>query len=385
MSEKTCSRKMFITCDFLDDKIVINDGSFAGRNYYIVPAVMLVEGAFTPAVDSFSTPSALFFDGKDIQMSVQSWNGRPVSLYHPIGNTSCNIPHVLDGQLLGYVFGVRFDQDGSKLRADLWLDKERGEPIIDRINRGDKIDLSVGAYGDIVYETGTHGGVEYTQRMTNIVGDHLAVLPDAQGACNWEDGCGIRMSKGEDINLSLRELSYSCSDNTNQEDIDKNTRKKIKAYYAQIKDHEKEIYPEAEDEILISENGHTEKETKMEKESVKVEVKACDDARKKETKEAVTMNDVLATAPKELRGAIADAMREREEQRKSLVSAINGYEKVDFCPNFLDKIDTKELKAIASLVAEASKEKVVERKVDYSLQSGIEVQNKQRCEAPSIF
>ena len=458
MGNNQCLRNL--TCDFLDGQTKINEGNFAGRSYYIVPSVMLVEGAFTPAVDELTTPTALYFNGDDIAMSVQSWNGRPVSLYHPVGNTSCNIPHVLDGQLLGYLFGAQYDQVEKKLRADLWLDKDRGEFIIDKIRLGDKIELSVGAYGDIVSEKGTYGDTKYSQRMTNIVGDHLAVLPDVPGACGWEDGCGIRMSKEQDqklgsFRLLSRNPSYSSVEDSSWESVDKGLHNYIKAFYSQAKGPEEKNIPStvielsseakkwiasksllgnveaetAEDllcfpvvspntnrlnknalNVVLSgtsseakipagsmasavktaerllESEFTKKEKKMDKDKVKVEVNACKPApAKEEAKAPVTMNDVLATAPKELRGAIADAMREREEQRKSLVTAIDGYEKVSFCPDFLEKIETKELKAIASLVSEASKEKAVETKVDYSLKSGVEMSDKKRCSAPSLF
>jgi len=460
MTAKSELRSVLITCDFLDDQVIINDGSFAGKNYYIVPSIMLVEGAFTPAVSTFEDPVSLYFDGDDISESVHTWNGRPVSLYHPIGNTSCNVPYVLDGQLIGYVFNAMFDQVGNKLRADLWLDKDRGEFIVDKIRQGDKIELSVGAFGDIIHEKGNFNGTDYTQRMTNIVGDHLAVLPDVLGACSWSDGCGIRMNGEKELVNATRVVSrkpaYSGVESISWGDISKDLHEYIKAYYGQLKANKPEVLPsdvtelsssakdwiasktllgdsraKTSDDLIffpvvdpstnklnegalravlsgrgaqakISEGARAsaqkmanrllksefaKKETKMEEKKDKAEVNACNvvEAKEEKPQAPVTMQDVLATAPEELRGAIADAMREREEQRSALVVAINGYEKVKFCPNFLEKTETKELKAIASLVGEAIKEKAVERKVDYSLQAGMEVSDKKRCEAPSLF
>ena len=346
-----------------------------------------------------------------------------------------------------------YDQVENKLRADIWLDKDRGEFIVDKIRQGDKIELSVGAYGDIVNEKGVSNGINYSQKMTNIVGDHLAVLPDVPGACSWSDGCGIRMSK-EEIMTAIRSIarkpSYLSSESTSRGNVDKDLQKYINAYYEHNRaDKPKDLPSDVSDlpssvkswiasktllgdalaktaddliffpvvnpstnklnegalravlsgrgaQAKISEGARSsaqkmaerllksefaKKETKMEEKSVKVEVKACEEVKKEEPNIPVTMQDVLATAPKELRGAIADAMREREEQR----SAINACDKVKFCSKFLERTETKELKAIASLVDEASKEKAVERKVDYSLQAGMEVSEKKRCVAPSLF
>ena len=135
--------------------------------------------------------------------------------------------------------------------------------------------------------------------------------------------------------------------------------------------------------LLNSEFGK--KESNIEEKVKKAEVSASEVKEEVVVEKPVTMQDVLATAPKELRGAIADAMREREEQRNTLIAAINGCDKVKFCAKFLDKTETKELKAIASLVDAAKKEKVAVSNVDYSMQSGIEAADKKRCGAPSLF
>ena len=453
MSVPLDQTKFYVTCDIFDGKAVVSEGSFAGNNYYVVPSVMLVEGAFTPAIDSLSEPTSLYFDGSDIMNSTHSWNGRPVSLYHPIGDNSCNVPHILDNQLIGYVFNARFEEVEKKLRADLWLLRGRGKFIIDKIMSGEKIDLSVGAFGDIVPEEGISNVVVYSQRMTNIVGAHLAVLPGARGACSWTDGCGIRMEEKSVVMAETRMVSrrpsysgvektlwnadtntlsaylsayYEQSEATKPDDLPvevKDMPLSIKRWIASktllgnpmasglddimffpvvssltnklnegalravlseidsqanISDGAKSSAHSMAERLLNSEFGK--KETKMEEKVVKVEV-PCE----KKAEKAVTMSDVLANAPDDLKVVLEDAMRERDEQRNSLVSAIDAYDKLSFCPNFLASTDTKELKTIAALVEAATQEKVVVSNVDYSLKSGMEVSDKKRCSAPSLF
>jgi hypothetical protein len=457
MSVPLYQTKFFVACDVFDGNAVISEGSFAGNDYHIVPSVMLVEGAFTPAIDSYPEPTSLYFDGADIMDSVHSWNGRPVSLYHPIGDNSCNVPHVLDNQLIGYVFNARFEAVGKKLKADLWLLKDRGKFIVDKILKGDKIELSVGAFGDIVPEIGTSNGVGYSQRMTNIVGDHLAVLPDVGGACSWSDGCGIRMEDGKAKVTAIRTISrkpsYSDVEKTSWGDVSKSLENYLEGYYklsralkpedapkdvsemssaakrwissktllgdAKAKDSDNLIFfpvvnpltnklnegalravlsgrgaqakisggakssaQSMAESLLNSEFGK--KETKMEEKVEQVSIKACE----KKVDKVVTMEDVLDSAPEDIRGAIQDAMVEREEQRKSLISAINACDKASFCPKFLAGAATKDLREISSLVEaskEEKKEKVVVSNVDYSLRPGMEVSDKKRCEAPSLF
>src|SRR6202008_4855408 len=51
-------------------------------------------------------------------------------------------------------------------------------------------DVSTGFFADTEAARGSFHGVPYTEIHHNIRPDHLAVLPEAVGACNWRDGCG---------------------------------------------------------------------------------------------------------------------------------------------------------------------------------------------------
>lgn len=228
-----------------NDLIEIKEGSFANKDYYIVPSVMLVEGAFTPEVAVGGQSTALFFSGHEIGQSLKSWNGRPVSLYHPFGHDSCNDPNVIDAQGIGYIFNASYDTSDKKLRSDIWIEKDRGQFIIDKILKGDNIELSVGAYGDILNEGGTFNDIKYGSRMINIVGDHLAVLPDVKGACGWEDGCGIRlsitpslpsMSGKKGMRSIARKPSFEGTETTPWSQVAKSFFKYLKEYKATVKE-----------------------------------------------------------------------------------------------------------------------------------------------------
>lgn len=458
-------RPIVLSFSLIENQITIEDGEFAGKEYYVVPSIMLVEGAFTPAVSGHEEPAALYFAGEDISTSLHSWNGRPVSLYHPFGSSSCNVPAVMDVQGVGYVFNVRYDEPEKKLRADIWIEKDRGQFIVDKIAKGDKIELSVGAFGDIIEEHGEHNGIAYDQRMTNIIGDHLAILPDVKGACSWEDGCGIRMQNVEQNCSSCdpttfakrtiaRRPSYSGVESISLEGVCESLGSYLKGYYkatgsakiegdsdvsnltskaktwissktllgnpkvdiaddliffpvvnpltnklnegalravlsgrgaqAKIPSGARESARQMAERLLKSEFGK--KETKMEEKVLETtEASGCAEEKVQEMK-PVTMQEFLDNAPEELRGTIADAMREREEQRGVLIKAINAYEDVNFCTKFLAMASTGDLKGIATIVEAASKkeEKVAVAAVDYSLQSSVETETEKRCDAPAL-
>lgn len=168
--------------------------SFLGSEYSVWPVVMIVEGAYYPNVSGSDKGVALYFPADELKKSLNSWQGRPASLNHPNNSDSFNSPDTFEKQWLGYVFNSEYDEDGKRLIADLWINSERGSNIIELLRNGKEIDVSIGAYGDIIEKNGIIKGVKYNREMINIIGDHLAILPDSVGACNWEDGCGVRIA-----------------------------------------------------------------------------------------------------------------------------------------------------------------------------------------------
>lgn len=174
------------------DTETFKEADLLGNPHTILPAVLMVEGAYYPDVASNESPSSLHFSSNELKESVNTWNGRPVALNHPDQKDTCNSPETFDKQWVGYVFNTRYDDQSRSLKADLWIDNNRGKFITKRVKNGEHIDVSIGAFGDLIPPRSSAPDVNYDYSMSNIVGDHLAVLPDGVGACSWKDGCGIR-------------------------------------------------------------------------------------------------------------------------------------------------------------------------------------------------
>lgn len=315
-----------------------------GREFSIFPAVMMKEGAYFPHV-SGGEQVALFFEGKDLDKSVNSWNGRPVSLDHPVDSVSCNTPENYTKQWLGYVFNTRYDENEKALKSDIWVEKARGEFIVNKLSAGAQIDLSIGAFGEIICESGECNSVSYNHRFTGIIGDHLAVLPESSGACSWEDGCGIRAERKSDTSGDP-ELRCGKEDTVEKSWGDA-------AYSAVFSKKEKiAVVVPTEDKNL--------KEFSMDKitasESVEevVVAKSCDQPKQPEAIKTpvVTMESYLAEAPSEIKATLVDAVNARNAQREDYVVKINACkcEDVKFCSQELAKASTETLKSIASLV-----------------------------------
>lgn len=214
--------------------------SVIGKNFYVLPATMMVEGAYCPYVSGSANKTTLYFSGEALKESVQTWNGRPVSINHPDEEETCNCPQNYDKQWLGFVFNAEYDEVGKKLKSELWLEQERGAFIVESIKNGDSVDVSIGAFGDLV--PSRNAGANYD--MKNIVGDHLAVLPDGIGACSWKDGCGIRAAvyckevSAEVQDLEVRAVlggarspSYDGVEDISWGNVSKSVRSYVEGFY----------------------------------------------------------------------------------------------------------------------------------------------------------
>lgn len=166
---------------------------FQGRDYIIVPCVMLTEGVHN------GSNGPVYYPADEIAKFPAAWNGVPVPLYHPEQDgyaISANSPDVLEQWNLGYVFNTRTSDGGKKLISELWLDIEvlsaKDPDLLKRINNKEQIEVSTGLYYDDEETQGTWNNEDYMAIARNFRPDHLAILPDTKGACSTSDGCGIR-------------------------------------------------------------------------------------------------------------------------------------------------------------------------------------------------
>lgn len=160
-----------------------------GRTYAVAPAVLVRAGVL----------NGQLLDLEELQAFPAAWNGRPVSLYHPQNEhgafISANEPQVLEATQLGMVFNAALD--GDRLLGELWLDVEKirriggkALSVLERLERGELVELSTAYFHDIEDEAGERGGVAYNGIQRNLRPDHVALLPDQEGACSVTDGCG---------------------------------------------------------------------------------------------------------------------------------------------------------------------------------------------------
>lgn len=168
----------------------------AGVDYAVYPSIILVEGVHHGAIGA---PTMYPVDV--LASSAPMWNNIPVTVHHPQDQegayVSAGSPEVLQAWAVGKLLNARHEE--GKLKADVMIDLKKATAkhptLINDLDRGVEMQVSTGLYGEEVVEEGLWNNEAYASRLTAIQPDHLALLPGAEGACSWADGCGIRANK----------------------------------------------------------------------------------------------------------------------------------------------------------------------------------------------
>jgi hypothetical protein len=173
------------------------------KPYYIVPVVMMVEGVHS------GSHGPLLHKIEELGKIPAAWNGIPVVIDHPEDKDgtpiSANAPDVIDSRSVGKIYNTNVD--GSKLRAEAWLDEDKlneiAPEILQDILNNKLIEVSVGVFSEELEEEGTWNGEEYKAVAYNYRPDHLAILTEYVGACSCADGCGIRTNKDNTMEIQV--------------------------------------------------------------------------------------------------------------------------------------------------------------------------------------
>lgn len=149
------------------------------------------------------------------ELSPHGWNGRPVTVGHPVEENgefhTANAPDKLKDWCVGQIFNATVEDDA--LKAEAWVDIEKARQVrpglLVSLKKGGKMDVSTGFFCVDEEAKGESNGKAYDVISRNWVPDHLALLPDEEGACNWEDGCGVRSN-------SIRRLRMKSKSKVNK-------------------------------------------------------------------------------------------------------------------------------------------------------------------------
>lgn len=175
----------------------------AGVDYAVYPSIILVEGVHHGAIGA-----PTMYPTDVLASSAPMWNNIPVTIHHPQDKegayVSAGSPEVLQAWAVGKLLNARHEE--GKLKADVMIHikkaNDKHPTLINDLDRGVEMQVSTGLYGEEVMEEGLWNNEAYASRLTAIQPDHLALLPGAEGACSWADGCGIRANKENNMKVN---------------------------------------------------------------------------------------------------------------------------------------------------------------------------------------
>lgn len=180
----------------------------AGKEHLVVPLVMLRETVVNGGLVTLS------------ELKPMGWNGVPVTIGHPANERGANVsasqnPQIHEQVKVGTIFGAHVD--GDKLKAQAWIDIELAEArykgIISILESGVPMDVSVGYYSTDEQRLGVFNDKPYFEVHKDLKPDHLAILPDEEGACSWADGCGVR-ANSKDASMPKDQHTHSSEELT---------------------------------------------------------------------------------------------------------------------------------------------------------------------------
>lgn len=175
-----------------------------GIEYKVCPAAMLAEGVWQ------GSGGKVLYRNEQLAKSVPSWNHKPVVVYHPKDrkgkHTTACAPNILRTRKIGMMLNTGHDE---KLRTEVWIDPKKANSvdsrIMKKINAGEVIEVSTGVFTDNE-EGGTYNGEQYDAEATNLIGDHLAILPDKVGAYPVSAGGGLLQVNADPTEPESRQL-----------------------------------------------------------------------------------------------------------------------------------------------------------------------------------
>jgi hypothetical protein len=170
-----------------------------GREYFVAPAVMMVEGVHK------GNKGRILYRRRFLKNNALGWNHKPIVNYHPKKGDefiSASDADVLDRFGMGFLLNSRYGTtpNGKKgWLTETWFDKEqtrRVDPrVYDALRKGEKTEVSTGMWLSVNEDEGEWNGERYDAEAVRSDSDHLAILPDQEGACSNAKGAGLFVNR----------------------------------------------------------------------------------------------------------------------------------------------------------------------------------------------
>ncbi len=175
--------------NFINNYVVQQDGD----SHILVPVVMMVEGVHN------GSNGPMLYTEAELTASASVWNGFPIVVNHPKDNNGnyISVKEIDETEIVGTISNSHMQ--GNQLKAELRIEVTNLERLsaetMENIRNNRSIDVSIGIVSANEMVNGVFNSISYKGIVHNMQPDHLALLVGEEGACSWDDGCGIRNKK----------------------------------------------------------------------------------------------------------------------------------------------------------------------------------------------
>lgn len=326
-----------------------------GRDYAVFAVVMakpdvVMNGSLFPVEEYF----------------VDAWTGVPVTITHPETDNgsflNASDPKALEQFCVGRLFNVSVRESDLALIGEAWIDVEKIQRVdaetFAAMQMGMPLDVSTGFYSAPIEESGEVGGEKFSLRHTGVIPNHLALLPNEDGACSWDAGCGVRVNKKGHNNVTIKEAlakleaarnakkAKKAVKHAEPDDKSKLIDAMVSADDSPFGDDDKEALAAMSDATLAKmadmycKPAEENAEEVVEPDGDEAAAKNADIPAKDEKKDAMNKKD---------RDALAFANRQYDAHKKALVARVVANTKITEAA--ANKMDVETLESIANGIA----------------------------------
>jgi hypothetical protein len=240
----------------VNSKSKISTQIIDGKEHIVIKDVV-------PIVDDI-VMNGIFYPADEINKSYMTLNDNLMPLDHPRinnENVSALNPQAINNFYIG-AWGRNVRKSNDKVLMDAYIDRkfaestEKGRLLVNRLDdmmsgkNTTPIHVSTGLTYTPDNKSGTSKGKRYSAIARNMNFDHVAILPDKQGAATPEDGVGIFVnSKGEKSPLENASL-----DDCTEESLGHFIKQTIRDAFNKFQFNKKEEQDPMKEKILLALN-----------------------------------------------------------------------------------------------------------------------------------
>lgn len=203
---------MFHFISMMVNAVNVRRETLEGEVYLIAPMVMLKEGVFPTSLNQ-DPDGDTYYTGELLANSVPDWEGKPMTVYHPMLNNryvSASEPELQGKRTIGFLKDVKYAT--TDLTANGWFNEKKTKEVDSRVHDaltlGKTMELSTGMFGLCDKTEGLFNGKKYKRKPKMIIPDHLAILPDKKGSCDISCGCGMLRNEADVQPMLANEASF---------------------------------------------------------------------------------------------------------------------------------------------------------------------------------